>query len=652
MPKKHKEPVKKRHKWDVRQMEAAVSAVKSGEMGYLKASKIFKVPQTTLERYVKKVRTDADKGIEQSISEVKLGRPSYLPPELETQLLKYCVTMESKFFGVSRRDICRYAFDLAKLNSIRTTFNATKKKAGRKWFYLFMRRHPELALRTPQATSAARVMAFKQEAVTTFFDLYEPEIDRLNLRHEPTRIWNVDETGITVVQHKHTEVITLKGKKRVGALTAQERGKLITVVCCMNAAGNFMPPKLIFPRKKKPKDIDLLRGAPPGSTASYHKSGWIQTEIFTEWLEEFIAFTNPTKERPVLLVLDGHYSHTRNIAVIELARKSHVSIVCLPPHCTHRMQPIDVSLMFAFKTYYAEEIENYQKKKKVVLNISNIGKVFGKAYLRAAKLTTAINGFKKTGLYPVDRLVFTDLDFAAEAEKWKVQNKDAGEPSSATTGSSSTPSSSNSGDKSCPTLSPSSNNSLVNTSILTNLPISTPLPNNENGTSLPLAQSPVTPVQSHFDVSILSVSPVKQPAGPDQTVSKPGRKRGSASIITSSPYKRKLEESLAKKSPAPGKRVKCMLDASNAVPSTSRGPAPQKKNVTSTKKAKEVNKGSKKTKEDADDVTCLICCSLYRCSKPGEIWIQCRECQDWAHEECADAGAPGENWTCDLCLDD
>lgn len=40
----------KRKQWSEETMQTAVNAVISGQMGYLKASKEFKVPQTTLER--------------------------------------------------------------------------------------------------------------------------------------------------------------------------------------------------------------------------------------------------------------------------------------------------------------------------------------------------------------------------------------------------------------------------------------------------------------------------------------------------------------------------------------------------------------------------------------------------------------------------
>ncbi len=43
---------KKRRQWDPKTMQAAVNEVVSNKMGYLQASKLFKVPQTTLERFV------------------------------------------------------------------------------------------------------------------------------------------------------------------------------------------------------------------------------------------------------------------------------------------------------------------------------------------------------------------------------------------------------------------------------------------------------------------------------------------------------------------------------------------------------------------------------------------------------------------------
>jgi len=73
----------------------------------------------------------------------------------------------------------------------------------------------------------------------------------------------------------------------------------------------------------------------------------------------FIKHTKPRKEDPVILILDGHYLHTRNLEVITLARENHVDNICLPPHSTHKVQPLDKAFMGPLKTFYCQEIEKW-----------------------------------------------------------------------------------------------------------------------------------------------------------------------------------------------------------------------------------------------------------------------------------------------------
>jgi hypothetical protein len=101
------------------------------------------------------------------------------------------------------------------------------------------------------------------------------------IKFSPNRLFIVDETGITVVQHKTSKVISLKGNRQVASLSSAERGALVTVVTCMGASGHSVPPLLVFPRKNmKP---ELLDGVLPGTIAACHPSEWIQQEIFTMW---------------------------------------------------------------------------------------------------------------------------------------------------------------------------------------------------------------------------------------------------------------------------------------------------------------------------------------------------------------------------------
>jgi len=82
--------------------------------------------------------------------------------------------------------------------------------------------------------------------------------------HNPARLYICDETCITIVQHKHTKILGLKGKRQIFSVQSAERGSLVTVVNCMIPHGHFIPPLLVFPRKcMKP---EVMKGTPPGST--------------------------------------------------------------------------------------------------------------------------------------------------------------------------------------------------------------------------------------------------------------------------------------------------------------------------------------------------------------------------------------------------
>jgi len=72
-------------------------------------------------------------------------------------------------------------------------------------------------MRTPEGISAARMKDFTSENLARFFDIYESELRKAN--HPVHRIFNVDKTGLTTVQHRHSKVVSMRGKKEVASLT-------------------------------------------------------------------------------------------------------------------------------------------------------------------------------------------------------------------------------------------------------------------------------------------------------------------------------------------------------------------------------------------------------------------------------------------------
>ena len=84
---------------------------------------------------------------------------------------------------------------------------------------------------------------------------------RLNLIAKPSQIFNADETGVTIV-HKPSKVIAHIGRRNVPSLTSADRGKTHTVLACVSASGQVIPPFMVYPRKR-PVPEKMREGAYP-----------------------------------------------------------------------------------------------------------------------------------------------------------------------------------------------------------------------------------------------------------------------------------------------------------------------------------------------------------------------------------------------------
>ena len=67
------------------------------------------------------------------------------------------------------------------------------------------------------------------------------------------QIYNCDETDVSVV-HKPGRVLAELGRRNVNAVMSGERGKTHTVLSCVSAAGSFLPPMMVYPRKRATPD--------------------------------------------------------------------------------------------------------------------------------------------------------------------------------------------------------------------------------------------------------------------------------------------------------------------------------------------------------------------------------------------------------------
>lgn len=617
-----------RNSWSRENMIEAIRAVQENKMGTAKASKVYNVPRTTLRR-----RIEGKNAVATMDKQILGSRRPVFNPEQEQELKFHILNMQQCHYGLTSRDLRSLAFQLAEKNKLEHPFNVDKKLAGEDWLQGFLSRHPDLSLRSPEATSAARSRAFNEANVQKFFDLLKGELDKHSF--QPHRIYNVDETSIGTVPTRNRKIIARKGQRQVGRFTSADRGQNVTAVICMSAGGNFVPPMIIFPRQRM--KAELTDGAPPGTVFSCNVSGWMMLDVFVQWFDHFLSHAKPTENDPVLLILDGHLAHTRNLDVIDKARENNVTILCLPPHSTHRMQPLDVSLMFPLSTYYDAALEKWTSNHPGrVVTMFQISSIFCEAYLKAANPVTAINGFRKCGISPFNRNIFTEADFLAA--KVTDQPNQAEEKSQDDINTQKT-----SNDVHTLQLPPCTSETTANrpsaSSLISNP--TTPTRNTEiSGSSYCVSPSEIQPLPK--------ITEVRNPKK---------RKCGTAAVLTSSPYKRYLEEekkNKEEKDDLKRKRVEKLKEKSETVSfKKSEGKRnkngkiiPQKKNWK--------NKGSPtRRQEDAqeeEDTECIFCQETYLNSASGEGWARCMSCSKWAHEECAGLDPEvDDEFICDFC---
>jgi hypothetical protein len=163
---------------------------------------------------------------------------------VEEKLVYRFLQLEQHVFDVTVNYLQCLAFHFTELNHLSHRFNKDKKIAVRKWYCGFIRQHPQPSLRQPQATSLARAQGFNRERVNEFVYLLEWIVEDKN--PDATRICDVDETGLTIVQKKPRRVVSMKGRSKICSVSSGERGVNTTAICCVSAAGCYVPPMLIY----------------------------------------------------------------------------------------------------------------------------------------------------------------------------------------------------------------------------------------------------------------------------------------------------------------------------------------------------------------------------------------------------------------------
>lgn len=550
-------------------------------------AKALAIPRTSLRNQLKKGTPDGP----------NMGRKTVFISVQEEELKNHILLLSKLYFGVTIHQIRQIAFEYAEKNNIKHKFNKITKLAGEGWLSGFLKRCGDVSIRKPEHTSLSRILGFNKADVAKFYSNLEDVYEKYGFT--ASRIFNCDETGVNTVGNA-VKVLAKKGQKQVGLVSSAERGTNTTVVCCFSAAGMYVPPMFIFKRQRMTPLLE--RDGLPSAIYACSKSGWITEELFVRWLEHFQKTAKCSPEEPVLLVLDNHTSHI-SLAAYDFCKSNGIVMVSLPPHTSHRTQPLDVVFFGPLKQAINREIDLHLKNKQYErITQYDVAAIFKSAYSRVSSVDKAIKGFQCTGIFPLNPNVFDETEFADFVESSQADISD-----------------------------------LQNT-------------NNEAGPSDRGHQAQVvdenkddlaTPSilkECHVNLSEIFPIPKRNIKNTKQ------RRKGCSQVLTSTPVKDDLIEKQLKRekrTQAEQKRIKAKVPKITKV--KKRLVVSSSSSDTSTEM--QLDDEGLEDKDSSEEDVCLVCNEY---GKGAETWFRCTMCGRWAHKACSGVNK-AKCYVCDFC---
>src|SRR5450432_572319 len=138
-------------------------------------------------------------------------------------------------------------------------------------------------------------------------------------------------------------------------------------------------------------------------TIGVSANGWTDDKLGLIWLQNvFEKHTAPrTKGVYRLLILDGHGSH--GTPEFDLFAKEHSIItLCMPPHSSHLLQPLDVSCFAVLKRLYGQQVQNLMRNGVTHIDKPDFLEAYHNAHKETMSQANISSSFAATRVLPYD----------------------------------------------------------------------------------------------------------------------------------------------------------------------------------------------------------------------------------------------------------
>ncbi|KAJ6258426.1 hypothetical protein Dda_2933 [Drechslerella dactyloides] len=362
----------------------AIEALKKDEnLSVQAAAKAYNVPRTTL-LYRYSGRPSRCDSTPNSRNLTKLE---------EDVIVQYILELCARSFHPRKSDVEDMANQLLSTRSDNST-----RRVGKNWTYNFIKRRPELQTRLSRRYDYQRAKCEDPKLIGDWFQLIKAVKAKYGIADDD--IYNFDETGFAIGMISTTTVVTGAETRDKAKLAQPGNREWATVIQGIGAEGWAVPPFIILAGQHHLASWYTETKLPKDWVIALSDNGWTTNELALEWLKHF---DKKTAQRCFsdyrLLVLDGHGSH--HSAAFELYCQEHKIItICMPPHSSHLLQPLDIGCFGPLKQAYGRQVESLMRA-----HVNHISKLeflagFQKAFTITITKRNILSSFAGAGIVP------------------------------------------------------------------------------------------------------------------------------------------------------------------------------------------------------------------------------------------------------------
>jgi hypothetical protein len=302
---------------------------------------------------------------------------SQLLTKLEEQAItEHALDVDSRGFQLN--------YDLLRGLADKLLTDRGARHVGINWPANFVRRVPELKLRVNRRYDYQRALSENPQVIRDWFRL----VANIKAKHGilDEDVYNFDEAGFQMGVIGTRMVITGTERRQAPKTIQPGNTEWVTTIVAANSQGWSIPPFIIFKGAQHYDSWHYAIADRPGWVLSVSEKGWTSHEHGFMWLKHFDGYT---KDRTVGAQRFREYCKEHRIITI-----------CMPPHSSHLLQPLDVGCFGPLKRAYSREIEELVRCRVSHITKEDFLPAFKNAYDKALVASNIKGSFRGAGLVP------------------------------------------------------------------------------------------------------------------------------------------------------------------------------------------------------------------------------------------------------------